>query len=111
MMGVRRRKLGRFGIGHGVASVAVVAMLAASPALVSVVSTHTDGTGLVIAETVFGGPVTAQETPAGSLERCVAHANNAYQECLDATRWYLEFKCWVALQFRLSACLIDSSGF
>lgn len=79
MMGIRRRRLGRFGIGHGVASVAVVVMLAASPALVSVIGSHMDGTGLVIAEAVFGGPVTAQEPPAGSLERCFAHAEIAYQ--------------------------------
>ena len=110
MMGIGRRRLGRFGIGQGLASVAVIAILAASPALVSVVGSHMDGTGLVIAEAVFGGPVTAQQPPAGSYKECVDHAYAALAKCRDSTPWYSEFKCWIALELRVMACEIENLG-
>ena len=107
MMGDRRRRLGRFGVGNHVVLGTAIGILAMSPAIVSMVGSHVDGAGLAFVEAVFGDPVTAQEPPPTPYQQCVAEANNKYLNCLDSTPWYLEFRCWLALQFRLSACLLD----
>lgn len=107
MMGVRRRRLGRFGISHGVASAVAIAILAVSPGIVSVVGSHIDDTGLAIAEAVFGGPACGQEAPGDRLKECLADARNRYQECRDFTPWYFEARCWVALKLRITACFLE----
>ncbi len=106
MKGVARRRLGRFGIVHGVASAAAIAILAVSPALVSVVDSRIDDAGLAIAEAVFGGPASAQESPSG-YDKCVADAHRRYVLCYYANPWYSRYKCWAAVQLRRAACLID----
>lgn len=107
MMGDRRRTLGRLGAGHPVALVAVIGILAMSPAIASVVGSQMGDAGLAIVEAVFGDPVTAQQPPTTPLQQCVKAANDKYQDCLDSTSWYLEVKCWLAWQLRLTACLLD----
>lgn len=108
MMGVRRRRLGKFGIGHRVASASAIAILAVSLAIVPMTGPHLDGVGRAIAEAVLGDPVSAQEPPADSLVQCLERAEDALRACLDSTPWYLEIRCWVPQWARQAACFIGA---
>ena len=62
MMCNRKRKSGRFGISQAATSVAAVAILAVSPAVVSLADSRLEGVALTVAEAVFGEPVCAQSS-------------------------------------------------
>ena len=114
-MGERRRKMDRFGIGRLVASVAVFAAIAVSPALVPLVGSHLDGVGLAIAAAVFGEPASAQEctdrngdprmcTATEKFGHCMIAADDNFLQCADFHPWWREWMCWAALAVDSAAC-------
>ncbi len=115
MMGDRRRRIGRFGIGRLVASVAAFAVIAVSPAIVSLAGSHLDGVGLAIAEAVFGEFVSAQEctdrngnprmcTATEKFGHCMNAADDNYVQCADFHPWWREWMCWAAVAVDSAAC-------
>lgn len=115
MMGDRRRKTSRFGIGRFVASVAVFAVLAVSPAIVSLADSHLEGVGPAIAAAVFGEPVSAQEctdingnprvcTATEKFGHCMNAADDNYAQCIDFHPWWREWMCWAAAVVDTTAC-------
>lgn len=115
MMVDRRRRLGRFGIGGRLASAAAIAVLAVSPAIVSVADSHLDGVVLAIAEAVFGEPASAQEctdrhgnprqcTVTEKFVLCLMAAEDAFYQCTEALPWWAEASCWAALTLDSVAC-------
>ena len=123
MMYNKRRKTGRFGIGQAATSVAAVAILAVSPAVASLADSRLDGIALTVAEAVFGEPVCAQMgdcldrhgnprkcTATEEASQCLLDAQDAFQQCIDETPWYLEFLCWAALAADTAACAVDYVG-
>ena len=103
MMGIWRRRIGRFGSVRRVASTAAVAMLAVSPAFVPMTGSDLDGVGPAIAEAVFGGPLAAQETP----ESCIVVAEAEYRACLARNPWYKAVFCWAARILDIFACGLE----
>ena len=121
MMGDRRRKPGRFGIGRLVASVAALVAIAVSPAIVSLAGSHLDGVGLAIAEAVFGEPVTAQGctdingnprvcTATEKFGHCMNAADDNFAQCTDFHAWWGEWMCWAALAVDSAACAAGLVG-
>ncbi len=115
MMDDTSRKLGRFGMGRLMASVAAIAVIAVSPTIVSLVDSHLDGVGLAIAEAVFGEPVSAQQctdingnprvcTATETFGHCMIAAEDNHAQCLAFHPWYREFMCWAALAVDSAAC-------
>ncbi|MYA63869.1 MAG: hypothetical protein F4139_13640 [Gemmatimonadetes bacterium] len=115
MMGDRRRRIGRFGIGRLGATVAAVAAFAVSPAIVSVAGSHLDGVGFAIVEAVFGEPVSAQEctdingnprmcTATEKFGHCLNAADDNFAQCTDFHPWWREFMCWAALAVDSASC-------
>lgn len=120
-MGDRRRKLGRFGIGRRLASAAAIAVLAVSPAIVSVAGSQLDGVVLAIAEAVFGEPASAQEctdrhgndrqcTATEKFTLCTLAAEDAFIQCVDALPWWGEVSCYAALVVDTLACGVGTVG-
>ena len=99
MLGFGRRNCGRLGISKIVASLVAMAVLALSPAVVSVADSSLDGVQLAIAEAVFGEPASAQ-----LIDPCVAEAEVEYQECLESIRWYLRSLCRLKVVADLLVC-------
>ena len=121
MMDDRRRRLGRFGLGQRLASAAAIAILAVSPAIVSVAGSHLDGVALAIAEAVFGEPVSAQEctdrngnprqcTATEKLTLCLMAGEDAFYQCIDALPWWGEVSCYAALALDTVACGVGTVG-
>ena len=121
MMDDRSRRLGRIGIGQRLASAAAIAILAVSPAIVSVANSHLDGVALATAEAVFGEPVSAQEctdrngdprqcTATEKFVLCLMAGEDAFLQCLDALPWWGEASCYVALGLDSAACAVGIVG-
>lgn len=121
MMDDRRRKLGRFGIGGRVASVAAIATLAVSPVVASEAGSILDGVVLAIAETVFGVPVSAQDctdrngdprecTATEEYGRCLVNAADALDQCLDGAPWWVALGCNVLSAVDGVACATGLIG-
>ena len=123
MMCNRKRKSGRFGISQAATSVAAVAILAVSPAVVSLADSRLEGVALTVAEAVFGEPVCAQSsdcvdrngnrrpcTVTETTAQCLEAAQDAFEQCLDYTPWYLEALCWAALAVDTAACAMNFVG-
>ena len=121
MMDDRRRRLGRFGLGQRLASAAAIAILAVSPAIVSVAGSHLDGVALAVAEAVFGEPASAQEctdrdgdprqcTATEKLGLCLLASQDAFYQCGDALPWWAEASCYAALALDTVACGVGTVG-
>ncbi len=99
MMDIGRRTWDRFGIPQRVASFVAIAVFATSPAIASVASSHLDGTGLVVAEAVFGEPVSAQE-----VNPCIEAAKAKRDACYKNSPWYADIICWMNWLKDVVAC-------
>lgn len=121
MMDDRRRKTGGFGIGRLMASVAVVAVIAVAPAIVSLADSHLDSVGLAITAAVFGEPVSAQEctdingnprvcTATEKFGHCMNAADDNYLQCVDFHPWWREWMCWAAVAVDSAACGAGLAG-
>lgn len=109
MIGSWRKRIGRFGSAPRVASAVAIAILTVSPAIVPMTSSHLDGTGLAVAEAVFGEPVYAQEPPGepSPAAICVALADAEFKACLKRSPWYKDFLCWAARAVDYLACGLE----
>ena len=101
MMESVRRNRGRFEIRRFVASLAGMAVLALSPAIVSVADSRLDGVQLAFTEAVFGESASAQV-----IDPCVAEAEVEFRECLESVRWYARSLCRLKLVADLLVCAV-----
>ena len=107
MMDHRKKKRhGRFGTVQRLASAAVIAVVAVSPAIVPMTGSL-DGIERAVVEAVFGEPVYAQETPCGDLLACLRKAKSDYKHCLRDNPWYRDPACWAAHQLDKLSCGVD----
>lgn len=118
MIGDWRRRIGSFGIGRVVASVAAFAVIAVSPVIASLADAHLDGVGLAVAEAVFGEPVCAQEcedrfgnprtcTITERFALCLMAAEDNFLQCVDTVPWWLLLSCGAALGVDTAACTVQ----
>lgn len=108
MLGDRKKRNGSHGTVQWLASTAVIAILAVSPAIVPMANPHLDGIGHAITEAIFGEPVYAQEPPCEPPVPCIVEINAEYLRCLERNPWYLDGACWVARQIDILSCAIEA---